>query len=307
MSDEKAEQVFATIRWQATDGQPHCPHCGCLTVYSARRPNGAPRWRCKACRKDFSLTSGTLFASHKLPMRDYLLAIAIVADEVKGKSMLALSRDLDVQYRTAFVLAHKIREATAAELHGTRIGGADKKAEVDGAYFGGYVKPENRRADRKDRRLLDNQGKRKVVVVIRERGGKALTGIFPSEAAARTFIRSRIAKDTELYADEAGGWNDLHGSYTVHRINHQESYSMPGGVHTNNAESYFSRLRRGEYGHHHHIAGPYLARYAQEAAWRENHRRDSNGEQVDCLIALAMALPPSVDWTGYWQRHLRTP
>jgi transposase-like protein len=306
MSDERVERVFINLRWSDSNGEPYCPRCACAIIYDCRRANSAARWRCKACRYSFSITSGTLFASHKMPLRDYLLAIVIFCNEVKGKSMLALSRELGRQYRTAFVLAHKLREAMASELRQARIGGAGMRAEVDGAYFGGYVKPENRREDRRDRRLLDNQsGKRKVVVVVRERGGKALTGIFPSEAAARTFIRSRIAKDTEVYADEAGGWNDLHGSYTVHRINHQESYSRPGGIHTNNAESYFSRLRRGEYGHHHHIAGPYLARYAQEAAWRENHRRDSNGEQVDCVVALAMALPPSVDWCGYWQRHLK--
>ncbi len=82
----------------------------------ARRPNGAPRWRCKACRKDFSVTSGTLFAFHKMPLRSYLMAVAIFCNEVKGKSMLALSRDLGTQYKTAFVLAHKMREAMAAEV-----------------------------------------------------------------------------------------------------------------------------------------------------------------------------------------------
>ena len=139
----------------------------------ARRPNGAPRWRCKACRKDFSVTSGTLFAFHKMPLRSYLMAVAIFCNEVKGKSMLALSRDLGTQYKTAFVLAHKMREAMAAESRGAHVGGPGRKAEVDGGYFGGYVKPANHRENRRDRRLRKNQtGKRKVVVVIRERNGK---------------------------------------------------------------------------------------------------------------------------------------
>src|SRR5262245_31881417 len=85
MSDEEAERVFIRLRWAENDGQAYCPHCGCTIVYSCRRPNGAPRWRCKACRKDFSVTSGTLFAFHKLPLRSYLLAIAIFCNEVKGK------------------------------------------------------------------------------------------------------------------------------------------------------------------------------------------------------------------------------
>jgi ISXO2-like transposase domain len=194
-----------------------------------------PRWRCKACRKDFSVTSGTLFAFHKMPLRSYLMAVAIFANEVKGKSMLALSRDLGTQYKTAFVLAHKIREAMASEVRRTAIGGQGKRAEVDGGYFGGYVKPANFRENRRDRRLRQNQsGKRKVVVVIRERGpeGKTLPGVFATEADALAFIARQVPRGTELYADEASSWNALHARYELHRINHQEAYSLPGrGLH----------------------------------------------------------------------------
>jgi transposase-like protein len=303
MSDEQAERVFVRLRWSDNHGDAYCPHCGCLTVYACRRPNGSPRWRCKACRKDFSVTSGTLFAFHKMPLRTYLMAVAIFANEVKGKSMLALSRDLGTQYKTAFVLAHKIREAMASEVRKSAIGGKGKRAEVDGGYFGGYVKPANLRENRRDRRLRQNQsGKRKVVVVIRERGGKTLPGVFESEVAALNFIRRQVPRETELYADEAGSWNELHARYTLHRINHQEAYSLPGEVYTNNAESFFSRMRRAEIGHHHHVAGPYLIRFAQEAAWREDHRKEPNGFQVDRLVGLAMRNKPSVDFCGYWQR-----
>lgn len=94
MSDEEAEATFKRIRWADTNGEPVCPNCGSFKVYDCRRKNGAPRFRCKDCGKDFSITSGTLFASRKLPLRRYLAAIAIFCNEVKGKSMLALSRDL---------------------------------------------------------------------------------------------------------------------------------------------------------------------------------------------------------------------
>jgi hypothetical protein len=97
MSDRGVENVFLRLRWPATDGKPVCPGCGCRICYACPRPAGQPRWRCKACRSDFSITSGTLFAWHKLPLRTYLLAIAAFCNEVKGKSMLALSRELDVQ------------------------------------------------------------------------------------------------------------------------------------------------------------------------------------------------------------------
>ena len=303
MTDQEAEDRFTRIRWAATDGKPVCVHCDCPTVYEARRPNGASRWRCKACRKDFSVTSGTLFAFHKLPLRVYLSAIAIFVNEVKGKSALALSRDLDVQYKTAFVLAHKLREAMASELKGMTVGGPDRTVETDGAYFGGYVKPANHKENRRDRRLSRNQnGKRRVVVVVREREGRTLPAVFKSEGAALGWIASRVIKGSRLMADEAASWNDLHGKYAMERIDHGSVYSLPGGVYTNGAEGFFSRIRRAEIGHHHHVAGAYLIRYAQESAWREDHRRVNNGAQVRAVAGLAMAAPISVDWCGYWQR-----
>jgi len=300
MTDGEAETTFRNLRWTA--GKAFCPHCECPTVYECRRPNGVLRFRCKACRKDFSITSGTLFAFHKMPLQTYLAAIAIFCNEVKGKSALALSRDLDCQYKTAFVLAHKLREAMASELKGRTLGGPGKVAEIDGGYFGGYVKPSNFKENRRDRRLAKNQnGKRQCVVIIRERDGKTLPAVFRSEGEAHSFIRNRVAPGTELMADESQAWNDLHGRYAIRRINHQEAYSLAGTC-TNGAEEFFSRMRRAEIGHHHHIAGTYLIRYAQEASWREDHRRVDNGAQVSRVASLALAARPSVDFCGYWQR-----
>ena len=248
------------------------------------------------------MTSGTLFAWHKLPLKSYLMAIAVFCNEVKGKSMLAFSRDLDVQYKTAFVLAHKLREAMASSMKAQRIGGEGRTAEIDGAYFGGHIRPENLAADRIDRRLAEHQsGKRRVVVAMRERGGRTLAQVFPAEADSVAAIRLRIAKGTVIHADESPAWNVLHAGFAMKRINHQDGYRIDD-VCTNGAESYFSRLRRGELGHHHHIAGPYLVRYAQEAAWREDLRRVSNGDQVYGVVGLAMHCKPSVDFCGYWQR-----
>jgi transposase-like protein len=307
MSDSEVEVTFTRLRWSDNNHEPYCPKCGCTTVYASRR-KGALRWQCKGCQKEFSLTSGTLFASRKMPLRSYLMAIAIFVNEVKGKSMLAMSRDLGTTYKTSFVLAHKMREAMASEVSQSPIGGEGKRAEIDGGFFGGYVEPANRRENRRDRRLRQNQsGKRRVVVVIRERDGKTLPGVFHSEAEALSFIRTRIAPQTAVYADEAAAWNELHARFTMHRINHEEAYSLEDKeyeTHTNTAESFFSRMRRGEIGHHHHVAGPYLIRFAQEAAWREDHRRDPNGFQADRIVTLAMKHKPSIDFAGYWQRHL---
>lgn len=305
MKDADAEMTFRRIRWADTNGEPVCPHCGGVDAYDCRRLKGAPRFRCRACVKDFSITSGTLFASHKLPLRCYLAAIAIFCNEVKGKSALALSRDLNVSYKCAFVLLHKLREAMAAELKGRTIGGNGKVAEVDSGYFGGYVKPANLKSDRVDRRYAENQsGKRKAVIVIRERGGNTLPAVFKSEKQALNFIQSRIMKGTVVNADESANWNELHSRFEMKRINHEEAYSLNGAC-TNWAEEFFSRMRRAEIGHHHHIAGAYLLRYSQEASWREDNRRVSNGEQVSRVARLALVSKPSVDFSGYWQRHVR--
>ena len=166
MSDAEAADAFRQIRWSASGGEPFCPRCGCFGVneYKSR-----PLFKCKSCDHQFSVTSGTIFASRKLPLRTILLAIAIFANGAKGHAALQLSRDLDVQYKTAFVLSHKLREAIAAERADATVSG---QVAVDGAFFGGYVKPANYAENRRDRRLAVNQsGKRRVVVVARDKNG----------------------------------------------------------------------------------------------------------------------------------------
>jgi len=296
MSDDEAHQTFRCIRWVETDGQPVCPRCACNAVYEFKTRK---LYKCKACSHQFSVTSGTIFASRKLPIRDYLLAIAIFVNGAKGHSALQLSRDLGVQYKTAFVLSHKLREAIAADVANHQPGGT---VEIDGAYFGGYVKPANRREDRIDRRLAQNQtGKRRVVVVMRERRGRTLPFVFKTEGASLATIEARVKPGSQIHADEARHWDALHAVYDTRRINHQEAYS-DGAACTNQAESFFSRLRRAEVGIHHHISGCYLNAYAVEMAWREDRRRVSNGEQFLMVNAAALASPVSRMWKGYWQR-----
>ena len=306
MTEMEAETAFRKIRWNETDGQAICPDCGGVESYEYRRPTGLLRFRCKACGKNFSITSGTLFAAHKAPLRAYLAAIAVFMNEVKGKNALALSRDLGMSHKACWILLHKVREAMAEEFRGRKVGGEGKVAEVDGAYFGGYVRPANLAKSRRDRRKVANQsGKRQSVVIVRERNGNSLPAVFRSEGAALSWIKARIEAGTVVNADEAGGWNDLQSKYEMKRINHQEAYSQDGAC-TNQAESYFSRLRRAEMGHHHHVSGPYLLRYAQESAFREDARRVDNGAQVRRVTELALKRGPSVDFSGYYQRHIQT-
>jgi len=122
------------------------------------------------------------------------------------------------------------------------------------------------------------------VVVIREQGGNSVPAVFGTESQAAAFIRARVAKATVLNADEAAAWDGLHERFEVKRINHQEAYSLDGAC-TNWAEEYFSRLRRAEIGIHHHSAGAYLLRSAQESSWREDNRRVSNVDQMSRVAA----------------------
>jgi transposase-like protein len=296
MGEEKAYETFKDLRFAETDGEPTCPRCGCVETYkNAKRRN----FQCVACKHQFTVTSGTIFANRKMSFTDLLAAIMIFVNGAKGVAALQLSRDLDCQYKTAFVLSHKLREAMAREQASVSLNGI---VEIDGGYFGGYRKPENRAEDRKDRRLKVHQtGKRQCVVIMRERKGRSLPFIVANEGDACPIVRDRVDTLATIYADEGTGWDALHAGWDTKRVNHTVAF-MDEGVCTNQAESYFSRLRRAEVGTHHHIAGPYLNAYANEMAWREDHRRVANGNQAALVAGAAMACRQSRAWAGYWRR-----
>lgn len=296
MGEDKAYVLFRSLRWPETDGEAVCPRCGCCDAYDipTRR-----KFQCKACGHQFSVTSGTLFSARKLSFTDILAAIVLFVNGAKGVSALQISRDLDVQYKTAYVLCHKLREAMAKEDKALVLEG---EVEVDGAYFGGHVRPANAKENRVDRRLAIHQtGKRQVVVVGRERDGESLTVVAKSEAKGGEQVAARIHHMSTVHADEASHWDDLHAKFDTRRINHTVEYSN-GYACTNQAESFFSRLRRMEIGTHHHIAGPYLHSYAAEASWREDNRRVDNGGLAAMVAGAAMASRVSRQWAGYWQR-----
>ncbi|WP_370301652.1 IS1595 family transposase [Pseudooceanicola sp.] len=297
MSDKEARDAFRNIRWADTDGEPHCPECGCLDHYDLKTRQV---YKCKGCAKQYSITSGTIFHGRKLQVRDILAAIAIFINGAKGYSALQLSRDLSVDYKTAFVLLHKIREAIELAREAGALSG---DVEVDGAYFGGYVKPANERKDRKDRRKkLHQNGKRQVVIAVRQRGGATRTHVGQSEAEGVQVVAQTVERGATVHADEASHWDKLAAHFPIKRINHKEAYSKDGAC-TNQAESFFSRLRRAEIGTHHHIAGKYLHAYAAEMAWREDNNRHANGHQFVMAVGATAIAQKSERWCGYWQRH----
>lgn len=293
-----AYETFRKLRWPQTKGAPVCPRCGCLDHYeiATRR-----KFKCAACHAQFSVTSGTIFASRKLSFTDLLAAICLFVNGSKGMSSVQFSRDLNVQYKTAFVLSHKLREALAAETATETLSG---EVEIDGAYFGGHVRPENRKEDRLDRREKANQSdRRRVVIALRERGGRTLSFVRNREAEGVEIARARMVANAKLYADEASHWDVLEMDYASTRINHSVSYSDGHGKHTNMVESYFSRLRRMVGGQHHHVSYRYLYQYANHAAWLEDHRRRSNGGNASALLGGALSHGVSRVWAGYWQRN----
>lgn len=295
--EDAAYATFRKFRWPQTDGKAVCPRCGSLDSYDipTRR-----KFKCAGCYHQFSVTSGTMFASRKLGFVDMLAAICILANAAKGVSSVQLSRDLDVQYKTAFVLAHKLREAMASETTGHRL---DGEIEIDGQYHGGHIRPANLASERVDRRKAEHQtGTRRVVIVARERKGRTMTAVVRSEAEGVSFIQ-RVAQPTaSIHADEATHWDVLHSMFPVSRINHSEAYCLDGAC-TNQAESYFSRLRRMVQGQHHYVSPRYLYQYAAHAAWLEDHRREDNGTVAHGMVRLSMAHPVSRNWKGYWQRQ----
>jgi transposase-like protein len=210
LSDDAAHKMLCGMRWPDIDGAPICPHCSCAAVYAYRCRR---LFKCKACHRQFSATSGTSLACRKLPVRTLLMAFCLFVNAAKGISSLQLSRYLGLHAKTAFVLLHKLRCALTANVATTRLIGV---VEVDGGWFGGHVRPENHRLACVDRRRRQHQsGKRRCVVVMRQRGGPTVTAVVKHETEAVPIIRRRVARGSIVHADEARAWDDLHASFEM--------------------------------------------------------------------------------------------
>lgn len=231
---------------------------------------------------------------------DLLAAIFLIVNASKGMSMIQLSRDLDCQYKTAFVLAHKLREAMAREVHtGNALNG---HVEIDGAYFGGHIRPANMKSNRVDRRLKQHQtGTRRVVVAMRERDGRTLPFVAKNEGEGVALAVENVSRTATMSADEASHWDTLHDGWMVDRVTHSEFYSDQG-KHTNMVENFFSRLRNMIQGQHHGVSPKYLHQCANHSAWLEDNRRTDNGTLARIVVSNAMGASFSRSWKGYWKR-----
>jgi hypothetical protein len=311
LTEDDAYKIFADIRWRANDGKPYCPACGSARCYGIRTRRGV--WSCAArkCRKQFSVTSGTIFHSRKLPFLKLVKLLFHFISGPKGFPALQMSFLVDCQYKSAYVNQQKLRQAMGSERNELWLSG---KVEVDGAYFGGKVKPANMKKERVDRRKLKKleTSKERCVIVFRMRDDKKRLGkaiAFATEgetqpvlaAAARALLKPGV--EPIFFSDGHKAYEDLEAFGPLFAGDHSKGYSIKG-VNTNQAENFFSRARRAEYGSYHHMGATWLDLYAGEISWRENNRRVGNREAMFKALTQALDHPVSRILKGYWQHWL---
>lgn len=300
LSEEDAYEYFKAIRFRRNDGQPFCPCCGSLRCYTIKT---RPRWwSCgeKGCRKQFSVTSGTIFHSRKMPFLKLLKLMCKFLIGVKGMSALQLSIAIDAQYKSTYVNVMKLRQAMAAARDDVELG---PEIELDCAYFGGNMRQANMKADRVDRRKVRN-GKRRVLMVLADRNGKCVSFAADGETGqvAVAAVRALVPPDreTEFFSDGSSAYEDLEAFGKLHVGDHSKGFCVDG-VTTNRAESFFSRCRRGLLGTYHKMETVWLDLYAGEFAWRENAKVTPSRECLDMLVQQVMDHRISRMLKGYWQ------
>ena len=309
MSEDEAYAWFYRARWG--DADPVCPFCGVLDSYHLTR-NGqrANRFRCRdaECRREFTVTSQTIFSARKLPFRKMLAVMALWVHSVKGKAALQVCREVGITYRSAWVLQMKLREAMAAAQPDEPLDGV---VEIDGAYVGGFQRPENRRQDRADARLVEyaNPAGRQVLTALRQRPllglpDRVFTTITPGEVVeyAEDIVLRKVTRRAVILSDEHRAYRHLADlNPMAFRIRHADAYAMGPGLNTNHVESFFGRVRRSVAGIHHRVCGRYLELYASSLAWHENTRRQRFSEKLGAVLEAGLRHPVSRKFCGYWQ------
>ena len=308
VSEDQAYRWFYRARWGK--GEPSCPFCGVVDSYRLMR-NGKRmnRFKCveRTCRREFTVTSQTIFSDHKLSFRKMLTIIALHVHAVKGKAALQICREVGISYKSAWVMLMKLREALADDQAPEPLDGI---VEMDGAYVGGYARPENRAQDRADARLVENAppGNRQVVTALRQRPfeglpDRVITTVTPGEQQtyARDIVRRRVSRAAVILTDEHNAYRDLRDLNVVFHFPHADAFAFGPGRNTNRVESFFSRLRRSAAGVHHRVGGTYLELYAASLAWHENTRRQQFSTKVKDVLGSAMRHGVSRKFCGYWQ------
>jgi len=269
-----------SILW--ADG-PVCPHCGVVdsaypltgvrTKPSKKNPEGKGRhglWKCRECRKQFTVRKGTIFEESHLPLHLWLQAIHLMVSSKKGISSHQLHRVLEVTYKTAWFMTHRIREAMRdGDLAPFGSGGG--VVEVDETFIG-HDKTVKPKGDKKGRGYAH---KHKVLSLIDRDTGRARSMVVDSLKAADLLpiLQENIAAEAIVYTDEAGQYKNLGCDFAEHGfVAHGAGEYVSGKVHTNTIEGYFSIFKRGMKGTYQHCAKKHLHRYTAEFAFRYSNR-----------------------------------
>jgi transposase-like protein len=234
-------------------------------------------WRCRACRKEFSVKKGTIFEDSAIPLSKWLPAIWLYSAGKKGRSSHQLARDLGVTQKTAWFMGHRIRLAMEAESFNRPLAG---EVEVDETFVGG--KEGNKHIDRRNGPLGRGgpwgpaAGKTAVMGLL-ERHGEVRATAVPSrkKRTLQAEIRANVALGSTVYSDALRSYDGLESEYVHEVIDHSEKY-VEGHIHTNGIENFWSLFKRVIYGTHHSVEPVHLDRYLAENVMRFNTRRQGD-------------------------------
>jgi transposase-like protein len=266
---DKAREYLEKLRWP---NGPICPHCGTIGEHwklegKKHRPG---LWKCSEnrCRKQFSVTVGTVFERSHIALNIWLQAFHLLCSSKKGMSAHQLHRILGVQYRTAWFMAHRIREAMTSYQAPHLLGGGGKGGivEADETYWG------NKRGVKMGRGSPKH--KMKIVSLV-ERGGIARTFHVANVTGknVRQVLKSQVSPLAHLMTDEAPVYVKPGRTFAKHStVNHARLEYVRGNVHTNTVEGFFGILKRGLIGTYHKVSEAHLQRYCREFDFRYNHR-----------------------------------
>jgi transposase-like protein len=276
-NDDAARAYLERLRWP--DGTV-CPHCG-VVGHSYKTPTPG-RYRCaeKECRKDFTVTVNTPMERSHIALHKWLQAFHLMCSSKKGVSAHQLHRSLDITYRSAWFMAHRVRECMRTGGLTPPLGGNGKIVEADETYYGKVEEPKALNAQgRPFRQAKKSPRNRRPILALVERGGKVRTFHVPvaDKVTVTKIVRENIARESRLHTDESKLYTGSDQHFDAHKtVTHSKEeyvrYEPGETVHSNTAEGYFSIFKKGMRGIYQHCKEKHLHRYLAEYDFRYNHR-----------------------------------